>query len=579
MEATSEIKDRLSVDEVVSEYVQLKPAGSNYKGLCPFHHEKTPSFMVSPEKGIYHCFGCGEGGDIFSFVEKLEGLTFREALEKLAQKAGVDLPEQQGDSQATRGHKERLFNALKTAAQYYHIQLGRSEVVKDYLLKQRQFTSETIKQFQLGYAPSEGQRLVQFLRKQGFNDRELLDSGLARKRGNELQDLFRNRVMVPFIDSQGRVIGFTGRILGDGMPKYLNTPQTKLFDKSRFVFGLYQARESIRSAKEVIVVEGNLDVISSAQAGIGQVVAVSGTAVTLPQLKQLARLTQHVTFAFDADSAGVKASVRAIPLAQEAGVNLSVVTLPEGQDPDDVIKENVEVWRRLLKDKHYVIDWLVERYKQEYDLATVEGKREFTNQMSDSLRRLKDPVEQEHYVQQLADLVGVAPATIMKKLSSEPAALKSPIKKAKNQPGPPPKHDEVKTVISALLGMAVTYPDVRGALEDVSAELLDEESAALLNYLKSKENQEIELSDQQLPKELLGVENYVKILLLRGEEQYGSWSLLDRQVEAFSLAHRLQEFETKRHKQRLSQEIAAAEAAGDNDLRQKLLKQYQALNK
>ncbi|MEX0749063.1 MAG: DNA primase [Candidatus Saccharimonadales bacterium] len=575
MDEVAEIKDRLGVDEVVGEYVQLKPAGSNFKGLCPFHNEKTPSFMVSPDKGIYHCFGCGEGGDIFTFVEKVDGLTFREALEKLASKAGVELAERSGaNTQAAKDHKARLYSVLETAAQYYHIQLSRSSVAREYVTERRSLSEATIKQFRLGWAPPEGSRLTHFLTKQGFTDKELLEAGLARRRGSQLQDLFWGRIMVPFFDVQGRIIGFTGRVLGEGMPKYLNTPQTQLFDKSRFVFGLYQAKESIRTQDESVVVEGNLDVLSSHQAGVARVVAVSGTAVTLPQLKQLARLSDKVTFAFDADSAGIKACMRAVPLAQEVGINLSVVTLPAGSDPDDVIRANPKQWQQLLSDKQYVMDWLIEALAVDYDLATAEGKRDFTSSIADSLRRLRDPVEQEHYIKLLADMTAVAPATVKDKLSQVSPGGSATLKRVKAVSTATPTHDEVTTVSTALLSLAVTYPDVRGALKEVKPEQLDDFAIQLLAYLREHGE---DITDSAIPEELLPLENYVKILLLRGEEEYGSWALLDRQVEAFSLTHRLQELQTKRHRQRISQEIAAAEAAGDDDLRRKLLKQYQSL--
>lgn len=575
MDPVEEIKERLSIDEIVGSYVQLKQAGRNFKGLCPFHEEKTPSFMVSTEKGIYHCFGCGEGGDIFSFVEKMDGLDFRDTLQRLAQKANVELPQYQGGNEKQKQHKQRLREALSAAAQYYHIQLGRAQEARNYVTNQRELTAETVKDFKVGYAPGGNQRIMQFLGKHGFTEQELLDAGLIKKRGGRMQDVFRQRIMIPFFDTSGSIIGFTGRVLDEGVPKYLNTPQTPLFDKSRFIFGLYQVKEHIRSSNEAVIVEGNLDVLRSYQAGIRNVVAISGTALTKQQIKQLSRFATTITLAFDADSAGAGATERALPLAQEAGVSLYIASLPPGTDPDDVIRRDSSEWQRIIDNKAYVMDWLLQLLPAVYDVNSAQGKKALTDRAASVLRRLQDPVEQEHYVKQVADMVGSAPATITKKLTSESKTSPRPSSSSASRRKEAPEHDEAETVANALLSMAAVYPDVRTALGESTIERLPEYMQAAATYLRDSEET---LDVDNLPKELQSVANYVKILLLKGEEEYGSWAALDRQVEAFSLVHRLNELQTKRYKQHLSQQITAAEAAGDYDLRQKLLKEFQQLN-
>ncbi len=579
MDEVTEIKDRLGVEEVVGEYVQLKQAGRNFKGLCPFHHEKTPSFIVSPDKGIYHCFGCNEGGDILSFVQKVDGLDFRSALEVLARKAGVELPEKTVGSAKAKKRKDKAYEILSKSAQYYHILLSKNDTAKNYVIKDRQINTDTIKNFKLGWSPNRSDSLVSFLKKQGYSESEIVDSGLGTNRRGSLSDMFRGRIMVPFIDIQGRVVGFTGRILKDdgNGPKYLNTPQGLVFDKGRFVFGLYQAKDSIREQDETVVVEGNLDVVSSHQAGVTNVVAMSGTAVTTAQLKQLTRLSSNITLAFDADEAGIKATERIIPLAQEVDANLYIATMPEGSDPDDIIKQDLKRWQQILADKVYVMDWLIEGLKSKYDLTQSQSKKDFTTRISSSLLRLKDPVEREHYIEQVASLVGVAPSVITDKLSTskQPASskLKSVNKEAVNNSI---VHDDMRTVLDALLSLVVTYPDTRSAVDDIKDSHLPENIMPLIEWLKKHEE---DISDVQLPKRLQSLDNYVKILLLKGEEIYGPWNGVDRQVEAFSLAHRLEELQNKRYKQQLSQEIAAAEAAGDTDLRQKLLNKYQQASK
>lgn len=577
MDTVGEVKDRLSIDEVVSGYVPLKPAGRNFKGVCPFHQEKTPSFMVSPEKGIFHCFGCGEGGDIFTFVEKIEGLEFKEALEKLAARAGVDIPERGRDDKLDKDLKARTLEALSAAAQYYHIQLSRESHAQDYVRKKRQLETEIIKEFKLGYAPDQYDRLYRFLSKQGFNDRELTAAGLIGNRGGRTYDLFRGRIMVPFIDNQGRVIGFTGRILGEGEPKYLNTPQTRLFDKSRFVFGLHQAKDSIRSQDTAVVVEGNLDVISSHQAGIRNVVALSGTAATQPQLKQLGRLAQTVVLAFDADAAGVKAAERTVQVAQDSGVELEVATLPEGEDPDDMVRRDPNDWRRLLESSEPAMDWLIARLSERYDLTAARGKAQLTTHLASVLSGLKDPVTYDHYVQRVADLVHVAPTAIVAKV----AAAKNPPKtrsggRANKKSTPRPARTEFGTVLEALLAITVTFPDTRGALNDIKYLAADEAPSTVMAVIRTHEE---ELLPEKLPSQLQPHENYVKILLLRGEEEYSAWAPLDRQIEAYSLAHRLLKLDTKKQQQYLSNAIAAAEADGDDERKKVLLKQYNDLLK
>ena len=576
MDTVEEIKERLDIEDVIGSYVQLKQAGRNFKGVCPFHEEKTPSFVVSPEKGVFHCFGCGEGGDVFSFVQKMDGLDFPQALERLAQQAGVEVEQKSGNSKNRSQYKQQLKDALTAAAQYYHIQLKRSEAAKDYVSQVRGFKDDTIRTFQLGYAPPEGARLVKFLKKQGFNDQQLLDAGLARRYRGSLQDMFRERVMVPFFDTSGQVIGFTGRALGDFNPKYLNTPQTKLFDKSRFVFGLYQAKETIRSRDEAVVVEGNLDVLQSHQSGIGYVVAMSGTALTKSQIKQLSRFSSNVVFAFDADKAGVKATERALPLVQEEGVNLNIATLPDGKDPDDVIRDNSRSWQDILDNSTYVMDWILEQLLATYDVSSASGKRELSDRAASVLKRLQDPVEQEHYIKQLADIVGVAPATIAQKIQQQSSSTTPKITSQQKAPKQNSlRRGEEDTVVTALLSLTARYPDTRKALKDLDAGQFSQRLGAIIDFLRSAGG---EVDVDSLPDNLQTERNYVNILLLRGEEEYRDWATLDRQVEAFSLSHRLQELQTKQKKQHLTQEIAAADAAGDTEKRNQLLAEYNNLN-
>lgn len=306
-DAKEEVRARLNIEDVIGEYVQLKRAGRNFKGLSPFTSERTPSFVVSPDKQIWHDFSSSKGGDVFSFVMLVEGIEFRQALEQLARRAGVDLSMyQSGHSGEIAKKKKRLLEATRLACHYFQQNMLKNSSALEYIFKQRSLSKEVVSNFKIGYAPAAGDALVRVLEQRGFTKQELSAAGLTNRFGG---DLFRGRMMVPLMDSAGQVIGFTARIIEDdpGAPKYLNTPQTLLYDKSRHVFGLSQAKEAIRTAGYSVVVEGNLDVVSSHQVGITQVVATAGTALTEYHLKALARLSPQVRLAFDGDKAGVAA--------------------------------------------------------------------------------------------------------------------------------------------------------------------------------------------------------------------------------------------------------------------------------
>jgi len=585
MDPVEEIKAILGVEEVVGSYIQLKPAAANFRGLCPFHHEKTPSFMVSPEKGIWHCFGCGEGGDIFTFVEKMEGVEFREALENLANKAGVSLQEATPRSKSAQAQKERLYKIQELATKYYQAGLLKHKTAQNYLLKQRQFNKNTIKAWRLGFAPKSQDGLSKWLRQKGVGAQELVSAGLARKKGSGLQDLFRGRVMVPFIDNQNRPIGFTGRLLEDKDfgPKYLNTPQSPLFDKSRFLFGLNLAKDSIRRKGEVVIVEGNFDVMTSYQAGVTNVVASSGTALTQVQLKTLARQAKAIKLAFDQDKAGIAATERIIPLAQATGASLYIVDTPGAKDADELInsppaggKDGAKLWRKAIKDSPYIMDWLLTNLIKTNDLKTAVGKKAIANRMCEAISNLQDPVEQDHYVAKLAKTIDASAESIWQKIKKPAAAVVSKTAKYQSQAL---AHSEDRVVEEALLAICLTFPDSRTGLDELSEDhFSSEERRQIFNSLKQLGTKTVD-GNSGLPKPLLPLANYAKILLLKGEEEYRDWAALDRRIEAFSLVHRLQQLQLKHQKQTLTRAIQEAESQGDQKRREQLLKQFRDISR
>jgi DNA primase len=431
MDAVEDIKQRLSIEDVIGEYVELKRAGRNWKGLSPFSNERSPSFMVSPEKQIWHDFSSGKGGSMFSFVMEMEGVDFKGALEILARKAGIDLEQYRSSKSGTRGkEKERLYELLEWATKFYQAQLKSNSDTLAYVFKKRAFSKETVLEWRLGYSPNTGQALVSFLKGKKFSDYEIKAAGLSAKRFRGIGDMFRGRIMIPLADPQGRIIGFTARILKDdpNAPKYINTPQTILYDKSRHIFGLHLAKEAIRKTKFVVIAEGNLDVISSHQAGVRQVVATAGTALTEPHLKALSRFTGDIRLCFDADNAGLNATERSIPIAGKVNVSLSIITIPSGKDPDELIRQDASLWQSIIQKPQYALDWLIERYQAKLDITSAQGKREFSDVVLAIIRDLSDSVERDHYIEQISARIGVSRQALDDKLNQKAVAEKPRLK-------------------------------------------------------------------------------------------------------------------------------------------------------
>lgn len=470
MEAKEEIRSRLNIEDVIGEYVQLKRAGRNFKGLSPFSQEKSPSFMVSPDKHIWHDFSSGRGGDVFTFVMEMEGVDFREAMQLLARKAGVDLTQfQKGDGSLAK-KKERLFKVMELAAKFYQAVLVRSTVAVDYVVKKRKFNKQVIQDFMIGYSP-ERNELLAALRKRGFTESELRDAGLVVTRRGGPSDMFRGRMMVTLADPQGRPIGFTARILTSdpNAPKYINTPQTLLYDKSRHVFGLHLAKDAIRKSDFAVIVEGNLDVLASHQAGIKNVVATAGTALTEHHLRSLSRFTQDVRLAFDADKAGINATERGIAIASNLGVNLGIVVIPPetgAKDADELIQKDPALWQQAIDNPKDAVEWLLDVYASRFDLTSAAGKRKATDQALEVVKSIQDPVLLEHYVRSIANRIGASVKALSTKLgqTAKPAAPAPQDRKAV-APSDPNKFDYQ----DHLLAMVFAHPNLRDALHTLAA--------------------------------------------------------------------------------------------------------------
>ncbi len=450
-DALAEIKSRLSVEDVVGQYVELKRAGRNLKGHSPWGVDKTPSFMVSPEKGIWHDFSAGKGGDIFTFIMEVEGVSFKEALEKLAGQAGVDLTKYRGGDPAVAKKKARAKEALQLATKYYQACLIRNKSVCEYVFYKRNLNRATVAEFKIGYAPASGKALVTVLKKRGFTEQELDTAGLLNRFKT---DLFKDRMMVPFIDTTGNIIGFTARILKKGEPKYLNTPETLLFNKSKFIFGLHQAKESIRRDGFVVIVEGNMDVISSHQAGVKQAVATSGTAMTESQLKALSNLTSDIRLAYDGDEAGVKATERAIMMAGDLGIDLTVISDYHGaKDPDELIQKDPKLWQDAVKHSVPAVDWLLSKYEENLDLRKAPDKRKYSDVALTLLSYVKDEVERASYEEKVAKKLGVTVDILHEKGERLEKKLSEKPKKYLKKPKTDLKSDKLKKLENSLLAL------------------------------------------------------------------------------------------------------------------------------
>jgi DNA primase catalytic core len=431
----AEIKSKLPAVEVVGETVVLKRAGTVYKGLCPFHAEKTPSFIVTPERETWHCFGCGKHGDIFTFLRERDGLEFREALQRLAEKAGVELSERSSREDRRR---RRLREALEAAIAWYRevlLQAHQAEIARAYLAE-RGFTEATLERFGIGYAPNTWEAMTKRLRSKGFTDQELTDAGLASPstRGG-VYDRFRGRIIIPIRDASGRAIGLGGRIMpGAEGPKYLNSPATALFDKSRTLFAIDLAKGAIRREKLAVIVEGYTDVMAAHQAGFENVVASLGTALTAGQVELANRYADAVALAYDVDVAGEAATQRGLVEELQGVVSkVRVIRIPAGKDPDEYIRTDPDGWRAAVASAEELLPYFMERAATEVDLRQAQGRSGYTRRMLDLLRRIPDRVEQDSYIPQLSRLASIDERILRDEMTRGPAPI--PVRPATNGVG------------------------------------------------------------------------------------------------------------------------------------------------
>jgi len=414
-----EIREHNDIVDVISEFVDLKKRGKNFVGLCPFHAEKTPSFTVNPEAQMFYCFGCGVGGNVFNFVMKYHGLNFYDAVKTLAEKAGIQIQTEKKFIPAKKGHREldALYRINNLTAKFYHAVLNSRKLGApgQLYIKKRGYNDGTVKKFMLGYAPGEWDMLCSFLLKKGFKEQELIEAGVGLKsRLGRLIDRFRNRLMFPIWDYRGKIIGFGGRILDGGEPKYLNSPETVLFHKGKVLYGLHAAVPEIRKNDFVIVFEGYTDVLTAQQNGIGNVVASLGTAFTEEHGRLLRRYTRNVVIAYDADAAGMAATLRGMEVLSQCGCRVSVVDLPEGTDPDEYIRNHGrEAFLDLVKRKTLsLVEYKLHKVCKEFNINSISGRISAVNEMLPVLAKINSRVEQDAYINLVSKKLFISPEAI-----------------------------------------------------------------------------------------------------------------------------------------------------------------------
>ncbi len=477
-----EIKSRLNIVDVLGEYLRLTKAGTNYRALCPFHNEKSPSFMVSEEKQIWHCFGCQKGGDIFSFVMEIEGLEFRDALKQLAEKAGVELKK---TAPGTVEKKNRTLEILELATKFYEVQLwkgaGKERIVN--YLKERGLTEETIKLFRLGYAPKGWRNVLEFLTKRGYGLDEILRTGLlVQKTRNSEQgtvnnastdhrsltpdscyDRFRDRIIYPICDYSGRVLGYSARVAPGGdesQAKYVNSPETEVYHKSKALYGIDKAKSEIKLKDFVLLVEGNMDVIAASQAGIKNVVAVSGTALAPTQLDTLKRYTKNIKMLFDMDAAGVAATKKSIKLCLEKNISVQIVELPFGKDAADVAGRNPEKLHEAISKSKSAMQYLCDKAFGTFDGNTAEGKKKISEALLEMIASLSSEVEKSHWIKKIAQGLDIAEAALTAELKKAKLVDRISVSK-KNQEGESAKTEDrqkIDILLEELAGLMLILP-------------------------------------------------------------------------------------------------------------------------
>jgi DNA primase len=563
MDGVDEIKARLDIADAVQEYLPLKPAGSgSFKGLCPFHHEKTPSFYVNRPRQSWHCFGCDTGGDVISFVMQMEGMEFREALELLAAKTGVELP---AFDMKKSSDKKRLYEVNELAARFFRATLlehPQAEHARAYA-KKRGLDDLTGDLWKIGYAPDGWSNISDALMKKGVTEDELVKAGLVGKResGTGIYDRFRDRLMFTISDVHGNVVGFTGRLLTESKEeaKYVNTPETQIYKKSSVLYGLDKAKGEIKRENLAVIVEGNMDVVTSHKFNVANVVASSGTALTNEQLNLLKRFTSNLAIAFDQDAAGNAATLRGLDLARQLDFNIRVITLPPeaGKDPDEAAQKNIAYWKDAIKNASAIVEWLYRNAFRNRDITKPENKKLVARDILPELRRIPDAVERDAWLERLARDLGVSPDALREamKTSKTTNPTNAPTKPVTNENEEITAVPEAQTREQQLTEHLLAILQLKPELEPLALERLG-------GYPLAKPARE-------------DLSNYLAIF---ADREFEDQSLDTLKQSLVKITADLRELSLKQTRERLEQEMRDAERIGDTAKIESLFAQFNQLN-
>lgn len=580
-----EIKQRLDIIDVLSEYLQLKKSGGNYKANCPFHHEKTPSFMVSPDKQIWHCFGCSKGGDIFAFIQEIEGMEFPEALRVLAKKANVTLSYQ---DPALTNKKTKLLDILKISADWFQKQLRenpKAEIARQYL-QIRKVSEDAQEDFKLGYSLEEWSALNDFLVSKGYQESEIFDAGMTVKKdkGVGYFDRFRGRLMFPIRDAHGSIVGFTARLLKEDpnrpAGKYVNTPQTMVYDKSSVIYGLDRAKQEIKKSGANIVVEGNMDVISCHQAGFKNVVASSGTALTEKQIQLLKRYSPNIIMSFDMDAAGQDAAKRGIEIAWQAEMNIKVLTLPqEFKDPDDCIKKDPNIFKVAIAGSQNIMDYYFASAIAGKDAKKVEDKKIIAAALLPLIAKISESIEQTHYLQKLSSLINVPEDVLRDKIKKNIKTRKT----AGAQHVAPPNNsaipDRFAQLSERIVALALLHhEDFKYFADYLEPDYLTSDEARNL-YKKFIQfyNQAGAFSIDNFLENNPDEQRHIDVYSLLAEKEFGNLNNNEQQKELINSLKVLEKNYISIRIKQIGQEIKEAEAKDDKELVDNLLQEFNLL--
>jgi len=568
-----EIKERLDIVQVLSEYIKLKKVGANWRTVCPFHSEKTPSFYVSPSRQVWHCFGCGKGGDIFKFLMEIEGIEFRDAMFLLAKKAGVEVKK---EPILQRTERQRNFEICELAARFFEKQLDETKVgkkAKEYLLS-RKISEDSLRKWRLGYAPNTWRGLSDFLVARGYKRQEIVKAGLAsqseEKKKTTSYDRFRGRIMFPIFNLQGQVVGFGGRKTSDiktikekadkGEAKYMNTPNTLIYDKSRILYGLNNAKVDVRKKDDCILVEGYTDVILSSQEGVQNIVSTSGTTLTPYQLKILSRYTKNLNLGFDMDIAGEAATKKGIDIAQLQGFNIKIISMPQDKDPADVVNESPEDWRKIIEKADDIVNFYFQQSLKKFNKKDLKSKKEIAKIILPFISRIQNKIEQSHWTEKLAKELGVKEEAIweeLKRVQGSQRLIDKAVEELDKGQKEEPKSWR-RLMEERLLMLFLKYPDVLKSITE-EPDFSFKECKDLYQSLKNGKTPPEEL------KELVSILE----LQFEVEKERGG---IEPKEECQFCKDSLKEFIKREKIKKIVEELKTTEQKGDKDKTLKLLK-------